>query len=283
MLRPNLIYDIGAHQGDDTAYYLNNGFNVVAVEANPFLARELSDRFQKEIDNGKLIVVNAAIAQNAGEKIHFYVSRDHWRSSAIKNMAERKGEITHTIDMVTETLPSLFDVYGCPFYCKIDIEGYDLLAINGLLKHNERPSYISCELSSDSIASVNQNKDLLFPMIDALRAAGYSKFQLIDQDSLIQLGNKNHYRDLHKLPVRIMTRLERITGWYSTKYNNRLHIARKTNTSSGFPTSPYGEELKGEWDDYVTTKQRILYHFQNYFESEKNKELTFWVDIHAKF
>ena len=80
-----------------------------------------------------------------------------------------------------------------------------------------------------------------------------------------------------------MTRLERITGWYSTKYNNRLHIARKTNTSSGFPTSPYGEELKGEWDDYVTTKQRILYHFQNYFESEKNKELTFWVDIHAKF
>jgi len=283
MLRPNLIYDIGAHHGDDTAYYLNNGFNVIAVEANPFLAQQLENRFQKEINDGKLVVENAAIAENAGQKIHFYVSRDDWRSSVLKNIAERESQITHTIDVATQTLPSLFDRYGAPFYCKIDIEGYDNVAINGLLEYNERPSYISCELSCGSIANINRNTDLLYTTIDALHTAGYSGFQLIDQDSLLQLQDKNHYQRLHKLPVRIMTRLERMTGWYSKKYNNRLYVARKRNTSPDYVSSPFGSALKGIWEDYFTTKQRILYHFQNYFLYEENKELIFWVDIHAKF
>ena len=35
---PDLIYDIGQHTGEDTAFYLGKGFRVVAVEANPTLA-----------------------------------------------------------------------------------------------------------------------------------------------------------------------------------------------------------------------------------------------------
>lgn len=33
------VLDLGMHVGDDTAYYLRRGFNVVAVEANPELCR----------------------------------------------------------------------------------------------------------------------------------------------------------------------------------------------------------------------------------------------------
>jgi hypothetical protein len=35
----NLIYDFGMHDGADTDYYLRKGFRVVAVEADPLLAR----------------------------------------------------------------------------------------------------------------------------------------------------------------------------------------------------------------------------------------------------
>ena len=35
-----LIYDIGLHRGEDTAYYVARGFNVIAIEANPDLVAE---------------------------------------------------------------------------------------------------------------------------------------------------------------------------------------------------------------------------------------------------
>jgi len=31
----NLVYDVGMHTGQDTAYYLFKGYDVVAIEANP--------------------------------------------------------------------------------------------------------------------------------------------------------------------------------------------------------------------------------------------------------
>ena len=46
-----LIFDIGMYDGSDTRYYLNEGFRVLAIEANPVLvkrARELI--FQEEMD-----------------------------------------------------------------------------------------------------------------------------------------------------------------------------------------------------------------------------------------
>jgi hypothetical protein len=34
----DLVYDVGFHQGEDTAFYLKKGFRVVAFEAHPRLA-----------------------------------------------------------------------------------------------------------------------------------------------------------------------------------------------------------------------------------------------------
>lgn len=40
----NLIFDAGAHRGDDTDFYLGKGFRVVAAEANPILVDHLRRR-----------------------------------------------------------------------------------------------------------------------------------------------------------------------------------------------------------------------------------------------
>src|SRR5258705_4089288 len=42
---PQLIYDVGAHEGQDTAFYLKKGFKVVAIEASPQLSAKLSEKF----------------------------------------------------------------------------------------------------------------------------------------------------------------------------------------------------------------------------------------------
>jgi hypothetical protein len=34
----DLIFDIGAHRGEDTEYYLRRGFRVVAVECEPSIS-----------------------------------------------------------------------------------------------------------------------------------------------------------------------------------------------------------------------------------------------------
>jgi len=46
MKQQNLIYDIGMHKGEDTALYLERGYNVIGFEADPHLARFCRKRFK---------------------------------------------------------------------------------------------------------------------------------------------------------------------------------------------------------------------------------------------
>jgi len=41
---PDLIYDIGLHDGDDTAYYLHKGYRVIAVDADPTMVEGMTVR-----------------------------------------------------------------------------------------------------------------------------------------------------------------------------------------------------------------------------------------------
>lgn len=49
-----LIYDVGAHRGEDTDFYPAKGFRVVAVEANPLLSGKLREKFRSQLDDGTL-------------------------------------------------------------------------------------------------------------------------------------------------------------------------------------------------------------------------------------
>ena len=56
-----VIFDIGMHTGQDTSHYLESGYMVVAVEANPLLVEEAQLKFAKEIAAGNLIILNVGI------------------------------------------------------------------------------------------------------------------------------------------------------------------------------------------------------------------------------
>ncbi len=45
----DLIYDIGIHNGDDTAYYLSRGYRVVAVDANPLMMDAARQKFAEAV------------------------------------------------------------------------------------------------------------------------------------------------------------------------------------------------------------------------------------------
>jgi FkbM family methyltransferase len=176
----NLIYDIGAHKGEDTNFYLKKGFRVVAVEANPTLITFLRQRFSREIAAGTLTLVDCAIAKAEGE-VTFFVneSRSMW-GTINSDWAERNrklGSHSHRIQVTAKTFESILRQHGVPYYLKIDIEGADMDCVDALRRCNARPNYVSIESNKTSWNGLLREFYLL-------RTLGYKKFKIIDQSTV---------------------------------------------------------------------------------------------------
>lgn len=164
---PDLIFDIGMHEGADTAYYLAKGFRVVAVDANPALCEAARSRFSAEIKYGRLTVLNVGIAEEVGE-LDFYICKDQsdW-SSFIPEYALRAGA-TEVIRIRCITLDMLMRDFGVPYFCKIDIEGSDRAAVMALRRLDNFPRYVSVEATVGDFC-------------DIMSALGYGGFKIINQ------------------------------------------------------------------------------------------------------
>jgi FkbM family methyltransferase len=208
-MESDLIYDVGMCDGADTAFYLAKGFRVVAVEANPALVERNRARFSREIEDGRLIILNTAIGPAAGRAaFDVHTSNEHWSSIVTSRRPQMAGQYK-TIDVECATLDAVVKQYGVPYYLKIDIEEADLCAIQSLDGLLERPIYISAEAHSSTI-------------VDSLHRQGYRFFKLVDQ------ATKNQLR---MWPW----------GWREGRYV----WLNFTDSHSG----PFGEESPGQWLD----------------------------------
>jgi predicted RNA methylase len=61
------------YDGADTAYYLDSGYRVVAVDANPELVDKAKNKFAAQITSGQLTCINAAISAS-GEPVELTLS-----------------------------------------------------------------------------------------------------------------------------------------------------------------------------------------------------------------
>jgi len=177
-----LIYDVGAHEGEDTAFYLKKGFRVVAVECNPKLVARLTERFRNEAADGRFTLVNAAIAEAPGE-IEFFVNdaMSVW-STADPELAARNARLgapSQSVKVEARRFDSVLAEHGIPYYLKVDIEGFDLMCIEGLRHVAGRPRYVSMESDQKSWST-------LVHEFDVLRGLGYLKFQLVCQGTVPQ-------------------------------------------------------------------------------------------------
>jgi FkbM family methyltransferase len=171
-----LIFDLGMNNGDDTAFYLSRGFDVVALDANPALCDSAQTRFRAAVDQGRLTILNAAIWETAGEAT-FYLNldNDHW-SSLDAGWARRENSRCKEITVPCVTLASLFEEFGAPHYLKIDVEGVDTSVLEQLRASKLLPLYVSVE-----------DCRFGFEYMDLLAACGYDAFKLLDQSSVCQM------------------------------------------------------------------------------------------------
>lgn len=178
----DLIFDLGMNTGDDTDFYLKKGFRVVAVEANPQLCAQALDRFRPQLAEGRLHIVNKAVAAQAGE-IELFLNEDvsGWSTTERRWLQTRTAGQTRSraITVHGVTIRELLDEYGAPYYIKADIQGAESVLLQALLDCGQSPPYVSVSAGSDVLPSgalghVRQQVDLLSRL-------GYRKFMIVAQ------------------------------------------------------------------------------------------------------
>ena len=280
-MSPDLIYDVGMNNGDDTAYYLLRGYRVIAIEANPILAKAGAQRFAAEIAAGRLKILNVGISDREGD-FPFWIceAKSEW-SSFHREIASRDGSPNHEVTIPCRQIASIVAEHGVPFYLKIDIEGNDMLCLQGL-PGGDLPKYVSLEAAvSDPLTH--------------LTSVGYSGFKCISQRNYLalqipacdeQLRFEGALENLYS--PNIFMRALRCLGakWL---WNRQLDESR-TRGAWKFPwgsSGPFGEDLPGRWQ----TADEMRKTYRSFDELCRNgapgifwdrKEYSFWVDLHAR-
>ncbi len=264
---PDLVYDVGMNDGQDTAYYLARGYRVVAVEADPTLIESARTRFADAVKAGRLTLVQAAVgAERSTAKFWISTHNRVW-NSFIREVAARNGAEHYSIDVDVRPFADIMREHGVPMYLKIDIEGHDHYCLEAM-SPTDPPKYVSWEVGEVSeIAAVAQK--------------GYNAFQCISQNTLmpLQLGSA---RGSQQMPAR--HRVRKHVQSVITKVPGAVPLARKakrllrnTPASIGEPgkppiirrfewpggtwqfpfgsSGPFGEDLAGPWK----TAEEITY------------------------
>lgn len=184
MSNKKLIFDFGVHLGKDSLFYLQKGFRVIGIEANPKLVKLVKKNFTKYIENGDFVLIDKALSNKSNQIINFYVNdeKPDWGTS-LNNWNRSMNNNFEEIEVKTICLKDLIDSYGIPYYMKIDIEGSDILVLNSLLSLKIKPQYLSIELltpnnfNDDNIWKSGKHLEIL----QKLKELGYTKFVISNQ------------------------------------------------------------------------------------------------------
>jgi FkbM family methyltransferase len=248
------IIDCGAHRGQDTQFYLSQGYNVLAIDASPSLCGDLSSNFSSHVENKRLEILNLAISSESG-KIKFYESQETLWNSTKLQIANRHGYARNCVEIESQPLEKIILSKGLkPVYVKIDLEGNDYDAIMSLrnLKEDLLPTYISCETECLGEHETISEEEAL-KTLAALKEVGYTKFKLVDQSTLCPVTMTNY------------TTLSRPSSAYQFVPG-----------STGF----FGESIFSDWLSYDEA-EKLLKTFRSWFFSSPRLKYQFWSDWHA--
>lgn len=245
------IFDIGMYDGSDSAYYLDMGYEVLAIEANPNLVAKAEVRFKSQIQSGQFTCLNFAISNEEGEVELNLSGQDLGSSSVFPDRIEKKSPIG-TVVVPAVRLETIFESHGLPDYLKVDIEGADRHCVFALTE--ERcPNYLSFEVGSDA-------EELLLHT----QQIGYEYFKLVNQESFREFDRHNCLSD------RVAGKLVKLLGYSEPKYVKRSGRLFLSTYSSG----PIPQDSDGRWSNYKETCLKLR-------RMRENPELKGLYDVHA--
>lgn len=149
------VLHIGAHKGEEVSHYIEFGFHpIFLVEANPNLVKQLDITFA---DNKHIHIIHRAISDSSG-MVEFTIHQTQKGSveSASLLALKKLGEIVpvfnseNKINVMASTLDELVDElafdYKNSLLC-LDIQGAELMALNGASKLLKHVRAVICEVN----------------------------------------------------------------------------------------------------------------------------------------
>jgi FkbM family methyltransferase len=270
-----LVFDIGLNNGDDAAYYLTLEHDVVGVEANPVLAAQCEQRFENEIRQGRMKVVNVGVLKDPGEFTFYRNLTDHGWSSFDHEKGAKGGKWDElTIHCVTTQ--QLIAEHGKPFFMKVDIEGADFQTLHSLTA-SIAPAYVSLELNYAD------------PIVERLIELGYSAFKFVNGET---------YRPAqpifeHESGWRFLRKVGRIAPFIRSGISTLPERLRPNSeydppgkySPEGYPfgllsSGPFGEQAAGSWLTPATALRRWENLKEKYRKDGKIHQI--WWDVHAR-
>lgn len=132
----DLVFDIGAHVGSRSATLLSLGAEVVAVEPQPVFARMIRRHLAHRLRGFETVAVGA----EEGETTLHISSRhptvttisDRFINGVRETDGFRDVVWDSEIRLPVTTLDRVIERYGCPAFCKIDVEGAESDILRGL-------------------------------------------------------------------------------------------------------------------------------------------------------
>jgi len=206
-----IIYDLGAGDGSNIAYYLLKADKVVAVEANPGLCQIIKNKFDKEIFKKNLVVENLVITDEINNlDDSFYIHKYHDLLGQYPKPKEKIDNF-NIINIKSKDIISLIKFHGEPYYIKIDLENHDNIILRKILSSKIKFSYLSVEVNNKETISI-----------------------------LTEVGNFNAYKIVNG---------KKISKYYGKskvedKYNKKIKYSFLKNSAG-----PFGNDIKGFWMD----------------------------------
>jgi FkbM family methyltransferase len=169
----DLVFDIGANIGENTALFAKLGAQVIAVEPLPQCAESIAAQMAAAV--GEVRLEQCAVGSRAGTlelavcscALDTSSASPRW-ISAMKRAGLAHGPWDQRVVVPVTTLDALITRYGAPSFVKVDVEGYELEALLGL---SRRVGGISLETHRATL-------DDSLGCVDRLRALGFERFAI---------------------------------------------------------------------------------------------------------
>ena len=281
----DLVFDVGLFDGDDTAYYLHQGYRVVSVDANPNMIERGKQRFDKELKAGRLTLLNYAISATGGGKVRFHVSEVPEWSSVHAAIASRHGTSFQEVEVPTARIDWLFEQHGVPHYLKIDIEGNDRLVLAGL-SQDFRPKYVSAESECQGDTAVLTEEQCI-ENLELMHKAGYTRFKMIKQSDFTAARANDFARFIQRLAISMThggLKQVPLLPTLGAPFSDRAAVDKIGYDFKSGSSGPWGEELPGGWLDYQTARRVYLEGRRAYFSQPSVPDaFSYWFDWHATY